>query len=110
MDEGLHWNYTICPDTLEMFASSRYNDLREKGVHRQAARLIAILEKEKRQELARSVGAYAALLAKLEWRDLGEFGVSLRLVLDDGPPELATRYIHEFEPLPTLAELDPLLS
>jgi hypothetical protein len=88
----------LCEDTLSVLRSARFELLRRKGVDRQAARLFALLESEKRRELARFVGADAALLASLEWDDLGDLGVSLRLALDDAPDDLSERFIFEFEP------------
>lgn len=87
-------------DTLADIAASRAILLEKKGVHRQAARALALLEKEKRRELARLVGPEAALLAKLEWNEMGDLGVSLRLVLDDAPDDLSERFIFEFKELP----------
>lgn len=89
---------TVCEETLSTLRSARSQLLIRQGVNRQAARLFALLESEKRRELARIVGADAALLAKLEWTDRGSFGMSLRLVLDDTPDDLSDRFIFEFEP------------
>lgn len=93
----VHWDHTICEQTLDALAYSRTNLLISKGMNRQAARHFALLEAQRRQELARTVGADAALLARLEWQDLGELGVACRLVIDDMPEGVGDRFFVAFD-------------
>lgn len=105
-----HWDHTICEDTLAALAYSRSGLLTEKGMDRQAAHLFALQETAKRQELAKIVGADAALLARLEWVDRGGMGISCRLVPDDAPENIRDQYIFEFELFSCEDEDNPLLA
>jgi hypothetical protein len=93
----VHWDHTICEETLEALAYSRVNILVAKGMNRQAARHFALLEAQKRQELARTVGADAALLAHLEWQDIGKDGIVCTLVLDEMPEDAGERFLLAFD-------------
>lgn len=108
MDQDLHRDHAICEETLQALAYSRFNLLIKKRVNPQAARLIAMIEIDKRRELAKRVGADEALLAKFEWNDMDEFGLSMKLVLDDTPDDLPTRFLFEFEPLPRRSDIDEI--
>ena len=110
MVDEVHWDQRICEETLEAIGYSRFNQLVKRGVAPQAARLIAVFETDKRRELARHFGADEALLAKFEWVDLDDWGISMRLILDKVPYDLPGRFIHEFEPLPQRADVDALLA
>lgn len=108
MDQKLHWDHAICEETLQALAYSRFNLLVKKQVSPQAARLIAMIEIDKRQELAKQIGADEALLARFEWNDLGDLGLSMKLVLDDTPDDLPKRFLIEFEPLPWRSDIDEI--
>jgi len=110
MVDEVHWDQRICEETLEAIGYSRFNQLVKRGVTPQAARLFAVIERDKRWELARFFGADEALLAKLQWIEMGASGVSMKLILDDAPDDLAKRFVHEIEPLPQDADVDALLS
>jgi hypothetical protein len=110
MVEEVHWDHWICEETLEAVAYSRFNLLVKKGVAPQTVRLFAVTEIDNRRELARRVGADEALLARLEWIDMGECGVGMRLVLDNAPHDLPKRFIAGFEALPERADIEALLS
>jgi hypothetical protein len=93
----VHWDHTICEETLEALAYSRTNLLLHQGMNRQAARHLALLESQKRQELAQTVGFDAALLARLEWEDHGDLGFVCRLVLDDMPATACEGFLIAFD-------------
>ena len=100
----------ICEELLQAIAYSRSSVLEDAGVSPQAARLVAVIEVHQRRELARRFGADQALLAKLEWTELGALGLSIRLLLDDPPTDLPNRFIVEIEPLLDAADLETLPS
>jgi hypothetical protein len=108
MNQDLHRDHAICEETLQALAYSRFNLLIKKRVNPQAARLIAMIEIDKRRELAKRVGADEALLARFEWKDSGILGVSMRLVLDELPDDFEDRFISEFEPLPRRSDIDEI--
>ncbi|MCV2890683.1 hypothetical protein [Ruegeria aquimaris] len=94
-ENQLHWNHTICPDTLEALAYSRSSELLNLGFDLPAAHLFAMLENTHRQQLAKSIGADAALLARLEW-DITEKQFSCRLVPETLPNDLGKRLFQGF--------------
>ncbi|PWJ21424.1 hypothetical protein SAMN05421539_102677 [Jannaschia seohaensis] len=96
-DNYLPGGPAICEDDLASMRYSRFGRLVAHGMDRQAARLFAILEAKQRQQLARQVGADAALLAGIEWIDNGELGLTVKLVLDKVPADLSNRFIADFQ-------------
>jgi hypothetical protein len=92
-----HWDHSICEATLDALAYSCIKIPVAKGMNRQAARHFALLEAQKRQELARTVGADAALLAHLEWQDIGKDGIVCTLVLDEMPEDAGERFLLAFD-------------
>lgn len=91
----IHWDNTICQETLEALAYSRAEVLMGLGFDPQAARMFAVLEQERRQSLAKEIGADAALLASLEW-NLFDKSFECRLVPDSLPKGLGDRFFLGF--------------
>ncbi|NDR55383.1 hypothetical protein FPS10_02935 [Pseudoruegeria sp. M32A2M] len=91
-----HWDSRICTETLSALEYSRANILIDNGFDPQAARLFAMLESERRQTLAREIGADAALLAKLDWVLDCDTEYSCHLVQDDLPGDLNERFFWGF--------------
>ena len=92
----LHWDGVICFDTVAALQYSRAGQLMDLGVEPQTARCFALLESAHRQKLALTIGADAALMAKLVWEDHGEMGFGCRLEQDVPPENLNTTFFTGF--------------
>lgn len=92
---SIHWDHRICQETLEALAYSRFGVLTELGLNPQAARMFAVLERDRRQSLAREIGADAALLASLEW-NIFEGYFKCKLTPLSLPPEIGEKFFLGF--------------